>query len=1514
MKKYLLIAAILLGFIESLPAVTLSTQAVTSATALAFNETLAIDSAGNMHIAYKDNNRLMYGKRTGGVWSVQQVGSYNGPISIALALNNQDRPVIVFGELGAFVLEYDGSSWTSSMLENSFGFSDFSLAIDGAGRKQVAYADGVNSTLKYAVYDGGVWTKYVIDSSTAIGTPLSMALDTRMNAHILYGDNATNSLKYASHTTTGWLISTVPGINRPNIVSLALDGDGLPRASCMVTTPLTGFHYVTFDGTAWTVNNVTAQGYIDKSILELDGDGIGHIGGVRYNGSAYEVVYTSGTGVDWSTATIENMNFGAAAMALDAGGLPHIVYEDNGVKELRIANGAGTGAAAPMGGGPGGRVQAPTSFAGVPHVSSITWTWTDNAASETGYRIYVASGGTTNYYLIADENTLVADSNSYDWTTLDANTSYYAYVEAVNAGGFVDSARVFRATLARPPSGSAIASITQDTVTVDWLPNGNPEPGTEYQVQVATTVGFSTFTAVVVSSSLAVVPNLLPETTYYFNVRAVNLEGTATVFDAGVSTITLASADVTPPAAVTDLLQTAWTGVVNQVSLSWTAPGDDGGTGVLPNGSEYRIQYSTNDPSTVNWSTSAAQLSGSLFGVFPGQTVSAVFIAPVPRVNTYARVWTKDETSHFSVASDTVVVKAVPFVDEEIRSAVNGTLQTAIDAAGDIHLLFSDSGGLSYIKRTGGVWGSASVIDAGATYGSITVDADAHPHVAYNVTGSRFLKYAYHDGSSWSTTSVDTDGFASGQMSIVLDAGGQPHIGYLYAGGGNAGIRYAAFDGVSWSTATLTAGNASLYGTYPAIALNGAGAPRAFCYPGRFFTLEDGAWSNAEFVSNIAYQPSMAIDGNDIPHYSSYFSFAGNGALFYTTGIFGNGLDGVDPRGPGIEGIGKDSSLVLDGSGYAHIAYLNETNNTVRYAAFNGTTWIFGVATINGRNAASPSLAMNANGDPEIFYFSGADNKIHRAYWTGENSAQSFNGVRGRLGAPSGLTATVQAGGSVKYDWTDNASSEFGYEVYGAASSTGPYTLIVGTNTLGPNAHTYTESNLTLGTTLYRFVTARSSGGVAFSNQATTYVQAPGTPSAFVGTALDVSSITWTWSDNASDETAYRVYSSTNGNLSGDLAANAVTWNETGLSTNTAYSRRVVAVGGVTVSSSAVATRYTLANVPAPAATSVRAVSILGATLTWLPNTNPLNVTTYTVVASTLSSAPGGTGDVSLSTRAGGATPAAVLHGLAEGTTYFFFVRAVNGDGIGSDFVLLGSTCTPVTPPDPSTTSAIGTSGGTISLTGALGTVALTVPAGAFATTISMTVSMPAIFPSPRSRVGTLRGTGIGIQITLAPETQPSVGVPIVFNYDGAVVQALGIDESALVFARYDETSQAWLPLPSVVDKTLHSITATTHHFSTFQLMAPTAASGADHVIIYPNPLRPAIGHNQMLFNNAPAGAAIRIYSRLGELLATRTVDGAGMAAWDGANDSGEKVASGVYYAVVDGPGGKKTYRVAVQR
>jgi len=79
-------------------------------------------------------------------------------------------------------------------------------------------------------------------------------------------------------------------------------------------------------------------------------------------------------------------------------------------------------------------------------------------------------------------------------------------------------------------------------------------------------------------------------------------------------------------------------------------------------------------------------------------------------------------------------------------------------------------------------------------------------------------------------------------------------------------------------------------------------------------------------------------------------------------------------------------------------------------------------------------------------------------------------------------------------------------------------------------------------------------------------------------------------------------------------------------------------------------------------------------------------------------------------------------------------------------------------------------------------------------------------------------------------------------------------------------------------------------------------------VIAYPNPVRTSIGNDKVTFDNLTNNVNIKIFKINGAVV--REIDATdtnGTVTWDLTNDSGEKLASGIYIYLISNELGQKT-------
>jgi hypothetical protein len=221
--------------------------------------------------------------------------------------------------------------------------------------------------------------------------------------------------------------------------------------------------------------------------------------------------------------------------------------------------------------------------------------------------------------------------------------------------------------------------------------------------------------------------------------------------------------------------------------------------------------------------------------------------------------------------------------------------------------------------------------------------------------------------------------------------------------------------------------------------------------------------------------------------------------------------------------------------------------------------------------------------------------------------------------------------------------------------------------------------------------------------------------------------------------------------------------------------------------------------------------------------------------------------------------------------------------------------------------------GGRFSFAGSRGPLVLNVPANAFDQEVTLTIGPPALLAITQTTDNSFVPLGVALEIKPNPALKPTKSILVTIPYNDSDV--IGIRESGLILARYDATLGVWVPLSTRVDSIQNNLTASVDELGVFQIMYQTIGVSVSETIAYPNPMRPGRpGHEQMTFDQLPVGASLKIYTIRGGLVRELTEEGNGQAHWDGRNDNGETVASGVYFVRIVGDGGDKILKVAVQR
>ena len=156
--------------------------------------------------------------------------------------------------------------------------------------------------------------------------------------------------------------------------------------------------------------------------------------------------------------------------------------------------------------------------------------------------------------------------------------------------------------------------------------------------------------------------------------------------------------------------------------------------------------------------------------------------------------------------------------------------------------------------------------------------------------------------------------------------------------------------------------------------------------------------------------------------------------------------------------------------------------------------------------------------------------------------------------APTIGTGTALSTTSIQWNFTDNASNETGFKVYDTSN-------VLKATCATANLSSCTETGLTQGTEYTRKVVAyNAAGNSSYSSTDTvTTLSPPTAPTIGTATVISDTSIQWNFTDNASDETGFKIYDTGDVLKATCATANLSSCAETGLTANTEYTRKVVA-------------------------------------------------------------------------------------------------------------------------------------------------------------------------------------------------------------------------------------------------------------------------------------------------------------------------------------------------------------------
>ncbi len=243
-----------------------------------------------------------------------------------------------------------------------------------------------------------------------------------------------------------------------------------------------------------------------------------------------------------------------------------------------------------------------------------------------------------------------------------------------------------------PPADIADLSVTPSSTfaTLEWTAPGDDEntgTATEYDIRYSTapitSENFEDATqteaptpSIAGSSESVIVYNLAQSTTYYFAMKTTDEMGYTSGISNVVSTLTTTDTDTTPPAAITDLIETTIT--ATSVTLQWTSVGDDANIGTAD---VYDIRMSLQNITPVTFFR-AIPIEGEPLPVENGQLQSMTVNQLPSNTEICFAMKTWDEVPNISDMSNVICVTTEE-LEEESKIPLSPSMVTNETEHGD---------------------------------------------------------------------------------------------------------------------------------------------------------------------------------------------------------------------------------------------------------------------------------------------------------------------------------------------------------------------------------------------------------------------------------------------------------------------------------------------------------------------------------------------------------------------------------------------------------------------------------------------------------------------------------------------------------------------------------------------------------------------------------------------------------------------------------------------------------------
>ncbi|MBI2926487.1 MAG: S8 family serine peptidase [Verrucomicrobia bacterium] len=424
------------------------------------------------------------------------------------------------------------------------------------------------------------------------------------------------------------------------------------------------------------------------------------------------------------------------------------------------------------------------------------------------------------------------------------------------------------------------------------------------------------------------------------------------------------------PSAVADLASPSSDPV--SVTLTWTAPGDDGSGGTAY---AYDVRYRTDGPVTeANWAT-ATPATGEPNPQPAGAAETFIVEGLAPQTTYYFALKSLDEAGNTSPISNSASATTLSTGWSIFTPDTGQNMATYIgldfDSGGNPAIAYDDytNGQLKFAHFDGAAW-TIEVVAAGGGGASLAYDPSGLASVSHVASGK--LYFASKSGPAWTSTVIERSNVQGDNTSLAYDSLGNSAISYRRFSGQSGNLKLARRSGGVWTTQTVEAGAGARYNQ---LAFDAAGNP-AIAYSddinadGWLDTLKFAHWNGASWdiwivdtglvgygvFATVAYDPTTGYPA--VAH-------RGTGQLrfFRWDGAGWAGPETVDPSTTSISG----TSLAFASDGTAYLAYGTSETRVAQRNPISGV-WTVHVVDPSAPGSFMLSAKVGPDGRPAVGY------------------------------------------------------------------------------------------------------------------------------------------------------------------------------------------------------------------------------------------------------------------------------------------------------------------------------------------------------------------------------------------------------------------------------------------------------------------------------------------------------------------------------------------------------------------